>query len=792
MKTAETCPGCGEPITVGVGLGFCPACIVSTTVLAEAENTEEEEMDDGSEWIGPYRIERMLAEGGFGEVYLARQKKPIPRKVALKILKRGMDTRQVVARFKAEEQALALMDHKSIATVYDAGETDDGRPFFAMEFVDGKSITKFCNDYPLSFEEMLELFREVCLAVHHAHQKGIIHRDLKPSNVMVTLIDGKPAPKVIDFGIAKARQNVHLEGTTMITGLHETIGTPEYMSPEQTQSGGIDIDTRSDIYSLGILLYEILTGSPPFKLGTKKSVDDLRHSVLHEDPPKPTMELASASEHLEQSARMRNMEPAVLKRRIKGDLEWIVMKAIDKERERRYASAAAFAEDIRCLLHFEPVRARPPSFFYQAGKYIRRHRTGVALAAVVLLSGVATAVGLGSAHRKSEASAVYTNLLVASPDAVPMMLERTDEYLGVLRKQLRRVADDPDASPSQGLRASLALLPAEPLRLNEIGDRMPNATPGELKFALQRLGSRGSLLVDRSVKTLAQIAALRETRLRAAAVLAQFAPENPQLMAKASDVAYWLMLESPDTVDAWKDLFRPISESLIARLREFYVEDSSDESKAISAMFLGDYRKGDVEFLVGLLKIATPAQLPFVVSGLEAGTSEEHSALRAELERSLDDERSEFLKNERAAEMARVAVALIELGRPEHVWSRLKHDGEEEDPRLRTEIIHGMSKYGVDPAILVSLFSTERDVSIRRAALMALGSYDDRTFSPASRDRFRSTLEDAFRNEADAGIHSPLRMAASKVGVYQGAGSANERAGGTNPGTRRGCGVFRQ
>ncbi len=769
----DTCPGCGEPITVAVGLGFCPTCLVDTTVfgdekdgdetvdLEDTEKIKEDGGDDKDKVVGPYRILRPLAEGGFGEVFLAKQLEPFPRQVALKILKKGMDTKQVVARFRAEEQALALMDHESIATVFDAGVTDDGRPYFAMEYVAGNSITRFCNENTLSFDEMLELYRRVCLAVHHAHQKGIIHRDLKPSNVMVTHVDGRPVPKIIDFGIAKATQHMFL-GTTMITGLNEAIGTPEYMSPEQTESGGLDIDTRTDIYSLGILLYELLTGSPPFKLD--KSIEELRHSVLNEDPPKPTLEMQTESDHLTRFAKMREMEPGSIRRRVKGDLEWIVMKAIDKDRDRRYVSAAAFAEDLRCYLNHEPVKARPPSLAYQLGKYVRRHRAGVAIAGVVVVSAAAALLALSSAQRQTAASAAYNRLITASPESVPVMLSQTDEYLSVLRAELRSVADDPKANRHEWLRATLALLPIEPQRVADVSDRISEATPNEMIFILDRLEQKGGALLPKALETIGTLGESREARLRAAAVLARFDPKNDQLRVRSDDLVYWLTSESPDAVPAWIGIFRPIASDLLLRFEEYYLDESRGDASVIAAMFLGAYRAGEEEFLTEMVKRATARQMPFIVKGLREAGAEGHARLMVELSKTLDPEEAEHIKDERSDQIAHVGIALIKMGYERYVWPYLRHSGDDEDPRLRTLLIHAMAEYAIEPAVLVELFTDEADTSIRRAALMALGGYSERAISPLLRDRFKADLMKAFREDPDSGIHSLAEWLLKKWG----------------------------
>jgi serine/threonine protein kinase len=332
------------------------------TRLLDPEKFNPTSVETEGSVIGRYKLLQKIGEGGMGVVYMAEQSVPIHRMVALKIIKLGMDTRQVVARFEAEQQALARMDHPNIAGVLDAGATETGRPYFVMEMVRGMPITEFCNESKLTNEERLRLFMEVCHAVQHAHQKGIIHRDLKPSNIMVTLHGDKAVPKVIDFGIAKAIQG-KLTDKTLFTQYQQFIGTPAYMSPEQASMSGLDIDTRSDIYSLGILLYELLTGRTPLdvKKLTSAGLEEIRRRIKEEEAPKPSTSLSTlVGSERTTLARLRRTDARALVSDLSGDLDWIVMKAIEKDRTRRYESADAFRADIIRHLNNEPVTARAP------------------------------------------------------------------------------------------------------------------------------------------------------------------------------------------------------------------------------------------------------------------------------------------------------------------------------------------------------------------------------------------------------------------------------------------------
>jgi serine/threonine protein kinase/WD40 repeat protein len=357
-------------------------------------NDEEPIRERPGTVIGPYKLLEQIGEGGFGVVFMAEQTQPVRRKVALKVIKPGMDTRQVVARFEAERQALALMDHPNIAHVFDAGETASSRPYFVMELVRGIPITDFCDQNHLPIRARLELFVGVCQAVQHAHTKGIIHRDLKPSNLMVTLHDDKPVVKVIDFGIAKATSQ-HLTDKTLFTNFAQMMGTPLYVSPEQAGMSGLDIDTRTDIYALGVLLYELLTGATPFDRQRLRTApyDEIRRIIREEEPPRPSTRFSTQGQASATVSANRQSDAKRLSQLFRGELDWIVMKALEKDRNRRYDTASAFAADVQRYLHDEPVQACPPSLGYRLGKFVRRNRGPVLAASLVGLALVGGIIG---------------------------------------------------------------------------------------------------------------------------------------------------------------------------------------------------------------------------------------------------------------------------------------------------------------------------------------------------------------------------------------------------------------
>jgi serine/threonine protein kinase/tetratricopeptide (TPR) repeat protein len=463
------------------------------------------------ESITNYRVLQKVGEGGMGEVYEAEQTEPVRRRVALKVIKWGMDTKEVLARFESERQALALMNHPNIARVFEAGTTDSGRPYFAMEYVKGVPITEYCDTHRLSTDERLNLFIQVCEGVQHAHQRGVIHRDMKPSNVLVTIQDDGAVPKIIDFGVAKATSQ-RLTERTVFTELGQWIGTPEYMSPEQAEMTGLDIDTRTDVYSLGVVLYELLVGEQPFDSTTlrKAGFDEMRRRIREDEPQRPSTRVSSLGGDSEVAAQRRRTNPTNLARELKGDLDWIVMKALEKDRTRRYSTPMDLAEDVRRHLRNEAVVASPPSAGYRLRKFVRRNRVAVAAASLVIsaliLGIVGTSVGLVQARREADTSRQVVRLVSGilggmDPGSAYGHAQSIDEVLDrgvaridrelvgqpLVRAHLKSIVGRVYLGRGEPDRSGPLLAEALELRLGELDENHPEVAESLNALGLQQL-----------------------------------------------------------------------------------------------------------------------------------------------------------------------------------------------------------------------------------------------------------------------------------------------------------------
>jgi eukaryotic-like serine/threonine-protein kinase len=503
--------------------------------------------------IGPYKLLEQIGEGGMGTVYMAEQTVPVRRLVAVKVIKAGMDSRQVIARLEAERQALALMDHPNIAKVLDAGTTESGRPYFVMELVKGLPITAYCDLHHLTPRERLELFVPVCQAVQHAHQKGIIHRDLKPSNVMVCIYDGKPAPKVIDFGVAKAT-GPKLTERTLYTSFGAIVGTIEYMSPEQAVLDQLDIDTRSDIYSLGVLLYELLTGTTPLerKRVRQLTILELLRLVREEEAPRPSTRLRTTDE-LPSIAACRATEPKRLSGLLRGDLDWIVMKALEKDRARRYETASAFAADVQHYLHDEPVLAGPPGARYRLRKFVQRNRGPVLAASLLLLALVGgvigTSFGLLRANEARRTQAKQADTERQAKETAQRRLaqiEKANEILGSIFKDLNPETAEREDKPLQALLGDRLDQATEQLEGEAIGDPLAVAR-------MQMILGRSQSGLGHAQKAIRLLSKARTT------LTAALGPDHPDTLESMSSLfeSYWY--------DGKLDLALPLAEETFKR-----------------------------------------------------------------------------------------------------------------------------------------------------------------------------------------------------------------------------------
>ncbi len=473
MSTAKRCPECGGPLMAGSQEGMCARCLLAAALRHPAA-ADATGLPAPGGWIGNYRVVRLLGEGGMGLVYLAEQERPIARQVAVKIIKLGMDTRAVLARFQSEQQALAVMDHPNIAQVFEAGSSAAGRPYFVMEYVPGVPITEYCDRYWLGTRQRLELFLQVAAGAQHAHQKGVVHRDLKPSNILVMRRDEQAVPKIIDFGLAKATEKTNAE-MTVFTEAGLLIGTPEYMSPEQASLNGRDVDTRTDIYSLGVLLYELLVGTVPFDSAylRREGYDEIRRIIREDDPPAPATRLLSLGQRVTEIASFRSTDAGGLRKQVRGDLDWITMTAMAKDPDRRYASASELAADIARHLRDEPVMASPPSVSYRFGKFVRKNRGPVlALAAVfaslVLGLGASTVLYFRAERQRLEAQAQRAE---AERQRTAAEMERAEAHRQGTQAERQRILAEQSRATADQQRQEAELQHAEAERQRVVAEQ---------------------------------------------------------------------------------------------------------------------------------------------------------------------------------------------------------------------------------------------------------------------------------------------------------------------------------
>ncbi|HXY34411.1 MAG TPA: bifunctional serine/threonine-protein kinase/formylglycine-generating enzyme family protein [Planctomycetaceae bacterium] len=734
---------------------------------------------------GRYKLVEEIGEGGMGTVWVAEQTQPVRRRVAMKLIKPGMDSRQVLSRFEVERQALALMDHPNIAKVLDGGVTDQGCPFFVMEYVKGVPITEYCDQAKLSVDGRLGLFVQVCQAVQHAHQKGIIHRDLKPSNILVCLYDGQPVPKVIDFGLAKAMHQPLTE-LTVYTAHGLMVGTPLYMSPEQAEFNNLDVDTRSDIYSLGVILYELLTGTTPLDRQQFQDATwpEIVRLIKEEEPKKPSTKL-SGSATLPTVAAQRSLDSAQLTRAIRGDLDWIVMKALEKERSRRYETANSLARDLQRYLADEVIDARPPSASYRLRKFVRRNRGLVvagALVALALAGGIAgTTWGLVRAAAREEGerlalldaerqkikaieavqaeraaderatASLVGQLLKAEIREVPGIvqeIEKNRRWTDPLLRQEDALASE---KSDKKLRLALALLPGDQSKIDELRDGLLRVSPSEFLVVRDALLPYKDSVAESLWNAALDPNVEAQNRFQAACALATYAPDDRRWSRLDTFVAGRLVTLEASALVAWREALRPAKGQLIDPLTAIFRDTNQDTlSRRFATETLTDYLSGRPDALFNLLADSVRFQFGVVFNKLASHKNRAVALALDELARPPSAKATEHDKEVLAKRQANAALALVRLGAPQKVWPLLRHTP---DPTTRSYIIDRIAGYGVDPEIVWEQLTVESDASARAALILALGHYPQDVFTTRDRAARLSTIVEIYRNDVHPGVH---------------------------------------
>ena len=694
--------------------------------------------------IGSYKLVEQIGQGGMGVVFVAQQEEPVKREVALKIIRPGMDTSEVLARFEQERQALAMMDHPNIAKVLDAGATSEGRPYFVMELVRGTPITQYCDTQKLSNPRRLELFIDVCKAIQHAHQKGVIHRDIKPGNVLVTSFDGKPVVKVIDFGVAKAVSQ-SLTDKTVYTQLNQLIGTPIYMSPEQAELNSVDIDTRSDIYALGVLLYELITGTTPIekKQLQQAALDEMLRLIREEIPPRPSRKISRMGDAAITVSGNRSTSSRKLIQSLHDDIDWIVMKSLEKDRGRRYETADAFAMDIERFLNCQPVLAGPPSFAYRTRKFIERNRNRLLTVLILLgLLGIGlwlTARNMNATHAKGLVESTLTSQI----SEAPRLIQALEEYQHWVEPSLRARLNDPDLDESKELRIRLALLPNDPKQVPFLAEKLTDSTASEFTVIRDALEPYKSNLLE-SLWNLASDKTDPVQQFAAACALASYAPENSRWSNAefCDEIVKQLLLVLPSELAPWRDALRPVQPRIISPLMKRYVDKEIPQAQRLYATTtLSAYASNNPDLLFELLVESDDTQFELMFQGLNSFRDQAIQLGTAELSSNSTEKNVDSRK-------ANAGVMLIRMGAESLVWPMLAHS---KNPTNRSYMIHRMAALGCNPQKLLAQFRSEEDVSIRRAILLAIGEFDiDRIENQAA---FSNELLDIYRDNNDAGLH---------------------------------------
>jgi serine/threonine protein kinase/formylglycine-generating enzyme required for sulfatase activity len=775
-----------------------PPSGLAATEVRRVLSPESHTMEQLGTQIGPYKLLQKLGEGGMGTVYMAEQKKPVARRVAVKIIKLGMDSGQVIARFEAERQALAMMDHPCIAKVFEAGATSQGRPYFAMELVKGAPITQYCDEHHLSTKQRLELFVQVCKAVQHAHQKGIIHRDLKPQNILVADYDQKPIPKVIDFGIAKATTQAITE-KTVFTEFGQIVGTVEYMSPEQAKLNQLDIDTRTDVYSLGVLLYQLLTGVTPFESKQLRSAafDEMLRIIREDEPPKPSTRISSWGATAKSLSDSRRTTMQKLKSLVQGDLDWIVMKAIEKDRARRYDTADAFANDVQRYLSNEIVSARSPSAVYRMNKFVRRNRnTLAALAAVIVLVGLSAFVILTVAEQqkrnirlkaeqeKNETTAMLlvNQVLEASQDGIRQSLERLDSNLyGAKAKLVERAARQSlDLKDKATLNARLALVVGgEDIYVQALLESLLTESAGYVEVIRRVLEPHKDAVAKQLWSELnidSQDDEGLKRRLHAGIALANYSPDSPQWdETQYAFIANQILRESPVDQAVYLRQVRPIAKQCIPKWKALFTGD--DAFVQGSAAYALEYFAKDgllpQEEIVELLTQANPKQFqilfPLVqnIADKDLLAQLRHVAATPPLEDTTTEDRIKV-----GQARAGAGIALLRLREMQYALdmflleSDFKSTDGDVDPEALSQFVHRCRERGIKPGdiatCLENLDSAEALAKVskdaaRYALLLALAEFPVEEVPPKLLEKLVAQAGIWYGSHPSSSVHGATR-----------------------------------
>ena len=617
------------------------------TPIELATTAPEQKSQNSATWIGPYKLLQQIGEGGMGSVWMAEQEKPVRRRVALKLIRGDMGSKEAIARFEAERQALAMMDHQNIAKVLDAGTTETGNPYFVMELVKGIPITQYCDENKLSIKERLELFVPVCNAIQHAHQKGIIHRDLKPSNVLVTLYDGKPVPKVIDFGLAKALEHTtRLTDKTMFTEFGKVVGTVQYMAPEQAEMNALDVDTRTDVYSLGVMLYELLTGSTPLDKDTlgKNALLQILAIIREKEPPRPSARLSSSGDAVTGISEQRKIAPAKLQQILRGELDWIVIKALEKDRTRRYETANGLAMDVDRYLNNDVVLARPPSASYRLRKQLRQIRNnpiaasfaGIVLTITVLIPIVFLLISNNNAaakkreaaiQRKEEIDGLLKILTNVETDKVSKTIEELEPYWRDVKTQIEDLAIS-DSSEAK-LHAQLVKERYGHADIEFLVQRMKSGSPIESRVVSHALQDKAEIL---GPNIWLDALATKNSVLGFAGYLATADPHNPNWSELSQQVVGELIEQDSSAFVVWANELRPVADHLVPELvKQFKTYNESDSVIAFRLAELISSYSQNPDVLVDVLAESKPKAFKLFLDSLKTQRDAAVNVLRSKL-----------------------------------------------------------------------------------------------------------------------------------------------------------------